>query len=326
MAAGRRLALACLVLLASVAAGVAHGPTPLSLATILSVLVHPTGHLASVIVWQIRMPRVMAAALVGAGLAASGVAMQALLRNPLADPYIVGASAGAGLGAVLTATVVGALVPAGAFVGALAAVAATYAVARSRGQVETLTLILAGYALGIMLAAVQTFILLLHQHSLATVFSWEAGSIHGMTWTPVGLAALLILPAALLLVPLTPAMNALLLGDEAASHLGVHVSRLQLLLLALASVMTAAAVYLSGLIGFVGLVIPHVVRRLTTADHRQLLPLAILWGAAFLILADTLSESVPGVGAVPVGLLTAVLGGPYFLWLLVRTQRQGVVF
>ncbi len=326
MAAARRVTLACAVLLASVAAGVAHGPTPLSLATILSVLIHPSGHLASVIVWQIRMPRVVASALVGAGLAASGVAMQALLRNPLADPYIVGASAGAGLGAVLTATVVGALVPAGAFVGALAAVAATYAVARSRGRVETLTLILAGYALGIMLAAVQTFVLLVNQRSLATVFSWEAGSIHGMTWTPVALAALLILPAALLLVPLTPAMNALLLGDEAASHLGVHVSRLQIVLLALASVMTAAAVYLSGLIGFVGLVIPHVVRRLTTADHRQLLPLATLWGAAFLILADTLSESVPGVGTVPVGLLTAVLGGPYFIWLLVRTQRQGVVF
>ena len=324
--AGRRLALAGLALAASVLVGLVHGPTPLPLSAIVSVLVHPSSRLASVIVWQIRMPRVVASALVGAGLAGSGVAMQALLRNPLADPYIVGASAGAGLGAVLTATVVGSLVPAGAFVGALAAVGATYSVARTRGQVATLTLILAGYALGIMLAAVQTFILLLNQHSLETVFAWEAGSIHGMTWAPVGLAALLILPAAALLFPLTPAMNALLLGDEAAGHLGVHVSRLQLLLLGLASVMTAAAVYLAGLVGFVGLVIPHVVRRLTTADHRQLLPLAVVWGAAFFILADTVSESVPVVGAVPVGLLTAVLGGPYFLWLLVRTQREGVVF
>lgn len=322
----RRFGIAVLALVLSIGVGVAHGPTPIALATVVSSLLHPNSGLMSLIIWQIRMPRVMAAALVGAGLAGAGVAMQALLRNPLADPYIVGASAGAGLGAVITATVMGSLVPGGAFLGALGAVAATYGVARSRGHVETLTLILAGYALGIMLAAVQTFILLMNQHSLQTVFEWEAGTIHGMTWSPVGLAALLIIPAALLMFPQTPAMNALLLGDETAEHLGVHVSRLQVVLLALASVMTAAAVYLAGLVGFVGLVIPHMVRRLTTADHRQLLPLAVLWGATFLILADTLSESIPVVGAVPVGLLTAVLGGPYFLWLLVRTQREGVVF
>jgi iron complex transport system permease protein len=322
----RRLALALAALVASIAVGVAHGPTPIALGAVLGALVHPGRGIVSLIVWQIRLPRVIAAGLVGAGLAGAGVAMQALLRNPLADPYIVGASAGAGLGAVLTATVMGSLAPGGAFVGALLAVAATYGVARSRGRVEALTLILAGYALGVMLAAVQTFVLLVHRQSLGAVFTWEAGAIHGMTWSPVGLAALLIVPAAFLMVPLTPSMNALLLGDETASHLGVRVTRLQLTLLALASVMTAAAVYLAGLVGFVGLVVPHVVRRLTTADHRQLLPLAVLWGAAFLILADTLAESLPLVGAVPVGLLTAVLGGPYFLWLLVRTQRSGVVF
>jgi iron complex transport system permease protein len=147
-----------------------------------------------------------------------------------------------------------------------------------------------------------------------------------MTWGTLGPPAALAAVAVLAAWPLTPVMNALLLGDEQAGALGVGVERTQVALLLCSSLLTAAAVYLAGLIGFVGLVIPHIVRRWNGPDHRTLLPQAILYGASFLVLADTLAESVPQVGAVPVGLITAVLGGPYFLWLLLRTQRQGVTF
>jgi iron complex transport system permease protein len=321
-----RLGVALLALMAATAFALAHGPVPMGLATIAATVLHPSNSIDSLILWEIRLPRVCAAGLVGAGLAGAGVAMQALLRNPLADPYVVGASSGAGLGAVLTQVLFGAVDPFGAFVGALGAVLMTVALARWRGRVQVLTLLLAGYAVGVILAAVQVFLMLLNQENLATVFAWEAGGLHGIAWSTVGLGALLIAPAAVFLWAATPAMNALLLGEEQAGALGVAVGRLQAWLLVWASLLTAASVYLAGLVGFVGLVVPHVVRRWVGPDHRRLLPLAVLWGATFLILADTLAESLPALGTVPVGIVTAFLGGPYFLWLLLRTEREGVTF
>lgn len=314
------------VLLGALGVGLAHGPTPIGLLALARAIWHPGPSLTSVIVWQIRMPRVLAAALVGGGLAGAGVLMQALLRNPLADPYVVGASAGAGLGAILTEEFLGGLAAGGAFVGAMAAVFTAFLLARGRGTVQVLTLILAGYAVGVILSAVSLFLMLMNRRTLSTIFAWEVGGIHGMTWGQVGLAATLIGVGLVLAFWETPAMNALLLGEDQARHLGVSVERTQFLILLWASLMTGAAVYLSGLIGFVGLVVPHVVRRRVGPDHRRLLPLAFIWGASFLVLADTLAESIPGIGTVPVGLITAFLGGPYFLWLLVRTQREGVSF
>jgi iron complex transport system permease protein len=306
--------------------GVAHGPVPIPLATVLHRLLHPGPDVATVIIWQIRMPRTAGAALVGAALAGAGVVMQALLRNPLADPYVIGASSGAGLGAVLTEAVTGSLEPFGAFVGALGAVALSFILARGRGRVEMLTLILSGYAVGIMLSAATVFFMLLNQRNLTTIFAWEVGGLSAATWTPVGTAAAFILIGAGMTYGAAPEMNALLLGEEQAGHLGVRVGAVQVWLVVWASLMTAAAVYLAGLVGFVGLVVPHVVRRRLGADHRRLLPLSLLWGAAFLMTASTLAESLPLLGTVPVGLVTAFLGGPYFLWLLRRTVREGVTF
>jgi iron complex transport system permease protein len=311
---------------ASLLWGLVHGPTPIPLSVVVAQLLHPQATLSGIILWQIRIPRVLAAAVVGAALAAAGVMMQALLRNPLADPYVIGASAGAGLGAVVTEEVLGQLAPGGAFVGALGAVLISYLLSRARGTAQVLTLLLAGYAVGVILSAVSLFLLLQSRQDLTTVLAWEVGGIHGMTWGTLGPPAALAAVAVLAAWPLTPVMNALLLGDEQAGALGVGVERTQVALLLCSSLLTAAAVYLAGLIGFVGLVIPHIVRRWNGPDHRTLLPQAILYGASFLVLADTLAESVPQVGTVPVGLITAVLGGPYFLWLLLRTQRQGVTF
>ncbi|MGC8488231.1 MAG: FecCD family ABC transporter permease [Clostridia bacterium] len=315
-----------MVLVGSTLLGLAHGPTPIPLATILSVLVHPTSSLPSLILWQIRMPEVVTAGVIGASLAAAGVMMQALLRNPLADPYVIGASAGAGLGAVVTQEALGELAPGGAFLGALGAVLVSYLLSRTRGTAQVLTLLLAGYAVGVMLSAVSLFLLLQNHQNLQTVLSWEVGGIHTVGWSGLLWPSLLILAALLLSWPLTPVMNALLLGEAQAASLGLDVARVQLLLLAGASLLTGAAVYLGGLIGFVGLVIPHVVRRWNGPDHRTLLPQSLIWGAAFLILAATLAQTIPDIGSVPVGLVTAFLGGPYFLWLLLKTQRQGVTF
>lgn len=303
--------------------GIAHGPTDIPLSTILARLVHPTQSLASVIIWQIRLPAVLAACAVGGGLSVAGAVMQALLKNPLADPYIVGASAGAGLGATLAqelAPLLNLMAPA-AFFGALAAVLTSYLMSRGRGRSSMLTLILAGYAIGVILSSVTTFLMLLNQQTLTAIFSWEVGGIDGVSWTQVLISLALMVFALVVIWPLAPEMNALLLGEEQAHHLGVPVRRIQLVLLLAASLLTAAAVYISGLIGFVGLVVPHIVRRLNGPNHRQLLPLSFLLGAAFLALANLLAQSIPVIGPVPVGLVTAFLGGPYFLYLLVRQNR-----
>ncbi len=317
--------LGAVVLLAiTLVVGVMHGPTPIPLGTILHQLVQPNRSITSTIIWDIRLPDVLTAALVGGALAVAGAVMQALLKNPLADPYIVGASSGASLGATLAQEFMpyaGLMAP-GAFVGALAAVFVSYLLSRGRGTSSMLTLILAGYAIGIILSSVTTFLMLINQQSLSTIFAWEVGGIDGTNWSQVAISFGLILLAMAVIWPLVPDMNALLLGEEQAHHMGVPVRRVQAVLLAAASLLTAAAVYLSGLIGFVGLVIPHIVRRINGPNHRTLLPLSFLVGAAFLSLANTLAQSLPVIGPVPVGLVTAFLGGPYFLYLLVQHNRR----
>lgn len=303
--------------------GIMHGPTPIPLHTVIDRIASPNTSIDSVIIWDIRMPEVIAAALVGGGLAVAGAVMQALLKNPLADPYIVGASAGAGLGATLMQElfpVLNMMAP-GAFVGALAAVFLSYLISRGRGTTSMLTLILAGYAVGVILTSVMTFLMLLNRQDLTTIFAWEIGGINGVTWTQVWIVLIFMAISLVVIWPFAHDMNALLLGEEQAHHLGVPVRRVQFVLLVFASLLTGAAVYISGLIGFVGLVIPHVVRRLNGPNHRQLIPLAFLVGAAFLTLAEIVATSMPVIGPIPVGLVTAFLGGPYFLYLLVRQNR-----
>ncbi|PSR23016.1 MAG: iron ABC transporter permease [Sulfobacillus acidophilus] len=311
------------VLLFALLLGVMHGPTPIPLRTVIDRIISPNASIDSVIVWDIRLPELVAAALVGGGLAVAGAVMQALLKNPLADPYIVGASAGAGLGATLMQEFlpfVNMMAP-GAFVGALAAVFLSYLLSRGRGTTSMLTLILAGYAVGVILTSVMTFLMLLNRQDLTTIFAWEIGGINGVTWSRVAVVVVLMTVSLLVIWPYAHDMNALLLGEEQAHHLGVPVRRVQFVLLVSASLLTGAAVYISGLIGFVGLVIPHVVRRLNGPNHRQLIPLAFLIGAAFLTLAELVATSMPVIGPIPVGLVTAFLGGPYFLYLLVRQNR-----
>jgi iron complex transport system permease protein len=282
----------------------------------------------SVIVLRIRLPHAALIALTGAALGGSGAAYQGLFRNPLADPYLIGVASGAGLGAVaamslpFSRTSLGLYsVPAAAFLGALVTVALVYFLARTAGTLPTTTLILAGVAVGSFASALTSFLMLRSQGELRRAVAWllGGGSLGG--WEPV-LAALpyVLLGLAVLLLS-GHALNVLQFGDEQARHLGLPVERTKALILGAASLATAAAVSFSGIIGFVGLVVPHLVRLLWGADYRRLLPLSVLGGAALLLSADVLARLLMAPESLPVGIVTALVGAPFFLWVLRRARR-----
>jgi iron complex transport system permease protein len=269
------------------------------------------------IVGQLRLPRIALGATVGFALAAAGTVMQGFFRNPMADPSIIGVSSGASVGAV-AAIAFPAVVPLGlrpaAFATALIAAFGVYAVATENGRTPVATLLLAGVAVQTFLGAVTSYLLLMSGESLREAMYWLMGNLNAATWAEVELA----LPPALLAVVVLWAyardLNVLLLGEEDARTLGVSVERTKRLLLALASVVTAAAVAVAGVIGFVGLIVPHAMRLLVGPDHRILLPASALAGASFLVVADTVARA--GAAELPVGIVTAAVGAPFFLYLL----------
>jgi iron complex transport system permease protein len=277
---------------------------------------------AETIVWELRLPRVVAAMVVGAGLACAGTVFQAVLRNPLADPYIIGTAAGASLGAVAAlvlpfATVgwlgIGA-VQAFAFIGGLGAVLVVYAVARDRGGTPVVTLLLAGYAVSSLLAAGVAFLLFASGDRLAAVVSWLLGSLAGASWPRLAIAGPLIVISFTLIILRWRRLNALLLGEAAAAHLGIDVEREKRILTGL-----AAGVAISGTIGFVGLVVPHLLRLAFGPDHRLLLPASMVYGALLLLVADLGARLA---GGIPVGIVTALIGAPFFIGLLRRAVRH----
>jgi iron complex transport system permease protein len=279
------------------------------------------------IILSLRLPRALAAALVGIALAASGVLFQGLLRNPMADPYIIGTSGGAALGATIAmmlplslAGVRFGLVPVFAFVGALATVMIVYRLALVGGQAPITTLLLAGFAVSSMLAAVMSFLMLISGRNIPNILIWLMGGVSTSGWNALGVVAPMILAGLGLSFFFTADLNALLLGEEAAAHLGVHVERRKIGLLALGSFLAATAVSISGLVGFVGLVMPHIARLAFGPEHRRLLPAAALMGGIFLVLADLLARLLLSPTELPVGMITAAVGAPFFLYLLKRTQ------
>lgn len=299
------------------------GPTPLSLGQILGAVVHPQAGTPAVILWQIRLPRVVGGALVGAGLALAGLVFQALLQNPLADPYLIGTSSGASLGATLTLLAVPSVSaePIGGFFGAVLAVFAAYAAARRGGRTSVVTVVLVGYALSVILGALTALLLFLHATALQSIFFWELGGLGGLLWSQDAELAGAVLIGVVGTLYFHRELDALSLGETEARSLGVDVTRTRWRLILLAGLVTAVAVSAAGLIGFIGLVAPHVARRLTGAVHRRALPMAMTVGAAFLVVADALARSFPQVGEIPVGIVTALLGGPFFIWLLLRRER-----
>ncbi|WP_431925979.1 FecCD family ABC transporter permease [Amycolatopsis tucumanensis] len=275
-------------------------------------------------VWQFRLPRALLAALSGAGLALAGAIMQVIVRNPLAEPYLLGVSSGAGVGAVLVITLGSAAVGglplgAAAFAGALVASLAVALTARHRGILSPTRMILSGVALGSLFSAVTSYLTLTTEaQNVFSVLFFLLGSVSAASMSSLAVPAVAFVAACLVVGLRTRAMNALLSGDESATALGVDVNRLRAVLLVTAALLTGSIVSVSGGIGFVGLVVPHVARIVVGADHRRMLPVAVLGGAAFLMLADLLSRTVAAPAEVPIGILTAVVGAPFFLWLMRR--------
>jgi iron complex transport system permease protein len=281
------------------------------------------------ILWQLRLPRILLAGLVGGALALSGATYQGLFRNPLADPYLIGVASGAGLGATIvlvagaTAFGVGTgLLPVAAFAGAIVAVAVAYIVARRAEGLSLTTLILAGVAVSALCGAVGSLLMLRSDPDLRPLLSWLLGGLASAQWKHSWLVLAYLLPGALVLLAYGRVLNVMQLDEERARQLGVNVERTKLALIAAASLCTAAAVSFSGLIGFVGLVAPHVVRLLWGSDHRMLLPMSGLVGATFLILADLAARTVISPAELPVGIVTAFCGAPFFLYLLMRRKAR----
>ena len=284
------------------------------------------------IILHVRLPRVMGGALVGAGLATAGVIFQGLLRNPMADPYIIGTSAGAALGATiamvlpLSMTFLGfGMVPLLAFAGALATVFLVYRLARVGGRTPVVSMLLAGFVVSAMLTALMYLIITMSDRlydKFQSVYAFLLGGISVGGWGEMAVIAPIILLGVLLARLLAFRLNAFALGEDGAAHVGVDVERSKTVFLALGSVLTAAAVCIGGLIGFVGLVVPHALRLALGPDHRRLIPCSAIAGGAFLVVADLLARTLSSPRDIQVGIITALIGAPIFIYLLRRGGRE----
>lgn len=281
---------------------------------------------AETIVWDLRVPRVLTSLVVGTALAVAGATFQGLLRNPLADPYVLGTASGAALGAAIAVllpirfVILGfGLLQGFAFVGALVSIYTVYRLSRIGGLSPLTSLLLTGYAVGSLLAAGLAMAMYLSGAALRQIFSYLLGGFDSASWPQLAATLPLVAVGCTLIILRARSLNGLLLGEEAAAHLGIDVARERAILLALASLVTAAAVAVSGLIGFVGLVVPHVVRLIVGPSARLVLPLSALGGAVLLAFADVVAR---WAGDIPVGIVTALVGAPFFI-LLLRRSRTG---
>ena len=284
------------------------------------------------ILFQVRLPRVVGGALIGAALATAGVLFQGLLRNPMADPYIIGTSAGAALGITVAmllpislAFLGFGLVPLLAFGGALATVMLVYYLARVGGKTPVVSMLLAGFTVSAMLSALMFLLITMSDRlhlRINSVYMFLMGGISVTGWGQIVIVAPIVIGGVVLARLLAFRLNAFSLGEEGAAYVGINVERDKIIILALGSVLTAAAVSISGLIGFVGLVTPHAMRLILGPEHRLLIPASALAGAAFLVVADLLARTLPSSGEIPVGIITALVGAPFFIYLLRRTRKE----
>jgi ABC-type Fe3+-siderophore transport system permease subunit len=334
--AGLALLLAASVVLAA-GVGAVHVPAR----EIIGMLLNHTGliHLSpswprsdEIIILQIRLPRVLAAALVGTALSTAGVLFQGLFRNPLADPYVIGTSGGAAFGASLGVVIFSQFsflgfgaIPTLAFAGAVTTMLVVFRLSRVGGRTPVVTLLLVGFAVSVILGYSVSLLLLVNERfelNTRLIYSWLLGGIWIEHWNQLGFIALIVCTGTVAAFTLARSLNGLALGEESAEHLGIAVERQKAAVIIVGSLLTAAAVSAGGLIGFVGLIVPHFLRLLFGPNHVRLLPLAALGGAAFLVIADLLARVVMPPNEVPVGILTALVGGPAFLLLLRRTKKE----
>lgn len=325
------LTIGVLAVVVAAAAGLLVGPADIDVRGVLLAIAdalplvdidHGLTRVEHTVLFEIRFPRVVLGGLVGAILAVAGAAYQGVFRNPLADPYLLGVAAGAGLGATLAfgATSDGGFLALFAFVGGLVAVAITYSLGRSVGGRTTTSLILAGVAVAAFATAIQTYLLQRNVETLREVYSWILGRLVTVGWSEVVSLLPYAVVSSTILLGSRRLLDVLGIGDEEASALGLNVGRVRWVVVVAATLATAAAVSVSGLIGFVGIIVPHIVRILFGWSYRVIVPLSLLFGAAFLMFADVAARTVVSPAELPIGVVTAFFGAPFFV-LVLRTMR-----
>jgi iron complex transport system permease protein len=325
-----------LFLAAALLTGVLVGPVDLGVVNVVHAtfahvfgLDSPLSGSDDAILWELRLPRVILAALVGGTLAAAGAAYQGVFRNPLADPYLLGAAAGAGLGATMVAAYApasaftGDLLPVAAFAGAAIAVIAAYTLGRSAGAAAgPAALVLAGVTIASFFTALQTFVQQQNVETVQEVYSWLLGRLATSGWREVGIMVPYAAAAWLIILGHRRLLDVLSVGDDEAAALGVNVARVRLFVVAAATIATAAAVAVSGLIAFVGIIVPHTIRLLAGGSYRSLLPLSVIVGAGFLVFADVIARTVMSPAELPIGVVTAFFGAPFFAVVLHRSKGR----
>ena len=334
---GGLLALLTLLLLVALVLGAGQGQMPIPPLEVLGSVLHkagldlgplPTHPRAETTLWDVRFPRVALAALVGAALATAGAVMQGVFGNPLAEPAVVGVSSGAAVAAgsviVFDIAVLGTWTIAGAaFLGGLAATLLVYLLSRAGGRTEVVTLVLTGIALNAMTSAALAFLMFLgDQQAREEIVFWTLGSLNGTRWAAVAVVAPLTAVGLVAAFALARSLDLLALGDRAAFHVGVDVERLRVGAIVVVAVLTAAAVSFCGIIAFVGLVVPHLIRMVAGPGHRLLIPASALGGAVLLTFADLWARTAIANADLPIGMLTSLVGGPFFFWLIRRSRRS----
>lgn len=281
------------------------------------------------IIWNIRLPRVLLGALVGASLSMAGAAFQGMFKNPMADPYVIGISSGAALGAAiaiilnLSISILNiSTVSIFAFIGALIAVILVYNIARTKNKVPVTTLLLAGVGIGQFFTAIMSFLMVLYDKDMNKIIYWTLGSLAGKGWDPIIKTSLPMILSMIIINFFARDLNIMLTGEESAQSLGVDVEKTKIYILILGTLTTSLAVSVSGIIGFVGLIIPHIVRLILGPDHRILLPSSALLGGVFMIFADTIARTIISPVEIPVGIITALFGGPFFIYLLKSKKKN----
>lgn len=282
-----------------------------------------------IIIWSIRLPRVLLAVLVGSSLAIAGAAFQGMFKNPMADPFVIGISSGAALGATIaiilrvSISFIGiSAISMFAFIGALITVFIVYNISRIKDKVPVTTLLLAGIAIGQFLTAIMSLLMVIYSNDMAKIIYWSMGSLAGKGWDPLIRISLPVIISIVLINFFARDLNIMLTGEDSAKSLGINVEKIKMYVLILGTFMVSMVVSVSGIIGFVGLIIPHIVRIIIGPDHRVLLPASALTGGIFMVFADTIARTIISPVEIPVGIITALFGGPFFLYLLKKTKSQ----
>lgn len=315
----------CLVFLVfSVILSISLGSVNMTIAEIMEILSGRAGETKSIILLKLRLPRTLQAGVVGFGLAIAGTYFQGLFRNPMADPYVLGISSGAAFGATIGIVLGFGFFGIGfsAFLTALCTIFIVYIIARQGTKLSMTTMLLAGITISTFLYSIISLMMLLAHDQLSRIVFWTMGGFGYISWQEVGFSAPLIILSSALLFFYSRDLNVLITGDEAAEHLGIDTERLKKVILVIGSLITAVCVSISGIIGFVGLIVPHIARLIIGPDNRVLAPFSALFGAAFLVLADTLARVLISPSEMPVGIITAALGGPFFIYLLIKNKMQ----